>query len=396
MAWQFMSDFWFDVTFVFSGLNSQAREDEGGAKELQCFLVGDFCGWKPDAIRMSRCEEGFSTNLLLGEGFYEYKFLASDGRWFSDERNPHRSQGPYGNSLLFVHMDPGVYGMRPRCPPHREYHRPNSDGAQFQILCPTLPPDIASEGILQRDIFVYLPPSYHTNHSACHRYPVLYAHDGQNLFSTPGHAGGPPMGGWYLDAKLDHWWSEGMLPEFIVVAVPNSDFVCIGNRQREYCPADFLHTHENKFFQYLKLIKASVDERFHTLPDATNTVTLGSSMGGLLAFVLALAQPDTFSCGLCLSPSFWYCDRNNHTAYDLARSLKAEGCTSRVYIDSGCGLGDNKHETQMMKEVLLDNGWVEGKNFGYHLDQSADTDVTHTESVWKERVHIGLKFAFRN
>ena len=211
--------------------------------------------------------------------------------------------------------------------------------------------------------------------------------------------GAPARGGWYLDAKLDHFWSQGELPEFILVAIPNSDFVCIGNRQREYCTAQFLDTSKDPFLCYLvEVVKAEIDEKFRTLRDPKNTISLGASMGGVLSFVLALTRPEVFSCAICMSPSFWYVDKENSSAYTLIKSLSKAGDPPpcKLYIDSGDGSGDNQYETRMMKQTLVDCGWEEGKNFKYHLDECrsrVDMEITHSESVWRERVHLGLQFA---
>ena len=383
--WKFMNEFWFHVTFIYR------RHD---VKE-HAYLAGDFSGWQTDVHEMKKCTEGYSVTLLLAEGFYSYKFYV-DGSWVHDEHNPHRSRD-FDNSVVFVHMDPKVYGIRPQHPPHRDYHRPHGDGSQFQVLCPKPSPEILVYGILERLIFVYLPPSYYLDPNRC--YPVVYAQDGQNIFSTPEHAGGPCRGGWYLDAKLDHFWSQGVLPEFILVSVPNSDFVCIGNRQREYCTTQFKDTAQDPFIQYLtEVVKKEVDDHFRTLPDPQNTVAVGASMGGLFTFVLALTHSHFFATSICMSPSFWYVDQTNSTAYDLVRSLRKEegNPPCRVYIDSGDGLGDNMYETKKMREVLVESGWEEGQDFVYHLDNCeahVDMGVTHSESVWRERVHLGLKFA---
>ena len=458
-SWLFMDEFWFRVKFIY-------RDGSHAAKVVH--LVGDFCGWKQlETLRMTCCEEGYTVTLPLQEGFYQYKFLV-DGEWVQDANNPHRG-GCFDNSLMFVHMDPGVYGLRPQHPPHRDYHRAGSDGSHFQVLSPLLPEELASRGILQRLVFVYLPPSYHS--SSDRRYPVVYAHDGQNLFSTPELCGGPCRGGWYLDAKLDHYWDQQILPEFILVAVPNSDYVCIGNRAREYCTGSLSDAQGDPFVRYLiDVVKTEIDSKYRTLPDSRNTITLGASMGGLLAFTLAFSHPSVFTCSICMSPSFWYVDQNNMTAYDLVTPLesahaktgsKVSGAATisntldsilnvssvstlepaaaisptvsyvestldikntastfnvsdpvhlgggrvsgplvphcRVYIDSGDGEGDNMFETREMQQVLLQNGWAAEKDFLYHLDECrerVDFGITHSESVWRDRVLEAFKFAF--
>lgn len=386
-AWNFKDEFWFNVTFV---CHSHVAH--------HVHLCGDFNGWNRDSHEMLRCAEGFSVTIPLSEGFYEYKFVV-DGLWTRDEHNPHTSH-EHGNSVMFVHMDPKVYGHRPQASPYREYQRPHSDGSQFRVLCPHVSPEVASFGILQRQVYVYLPPSYQSAQSR--RYPVVYAHDGQNLFSTPGDKGGPPAGGWYLDAKLDDWWLRGELPEFILVAIPNSDFVCIGNRYREYCTAEYLDTSRDAFIRYIiNDVKAVVDDQFRTLPEAANTFALGASAGGLLSYVLAMNHSDTFSCSMCMSTSFWYVDRSNRSAFDLAKvhaSKWKKRAHCRLYIDSGDGEGDNMYDVKMMDAVLLESGWRPNEDFVYFLDECrsrVEHQVTHSEHVWRERVKQGLTFALR-
>lgn len=397
--WKFMNEFWFQVTFICRSCDCGENEEKGDekAEEKELYLVGDFNQWDQRRHKMEPCPEGYSTTMLLSEGFYHYKFIV-EGQWVRDSWNPHIG-GEFDNSIMFVHMDPKVYGLREQHPPHRNYHRPHADGGQFCALCPPLRQEISASGILQRLVFVYLPPSY--NSEPNRQYPVVYANDGQNLFSTPEEMGGPFRGGWYLDAKLDHFWSQGLLPEFILVGVPNSDFVCIGNRNREYCTSQFQDTAKDAYKRYLiEVVKKEVDSLYRTLTNSENTVILGASMGGLCAFTLALNHPDIFSACVCMSPSFWYVDCENSSAFDLIQKRTQSSPRPLVYIDSGDGAGDNCYETCLMREALLESGWSEGEEFRYVLDECSGRqevgDVTHSESVWRERVLPALQFALRH
>lgn len=421
-----MDEFWFNVSFVLSAQAASHSREELGSDSTEIYLAGDFNGWSvSQSYKMEPCPQGFSLTLPLSQGFYHYKFVlvavpdnnsekegsgegechsdlfAKKKNWVRDPDNPHVG-GEHGNSIMFVHMDPNVYGIRPQNPPHRDYRRPGFNGSEFHVLCPSLPPDIGSSGVLQRLIFVYLPPSY--NRDEGRRYPVVYANDGQSLFSTPAHLGGPCKGGYYLDKKLDQFWDQKLLPEFILVGVPNSDFVCIGNREREYCTSHFHDTSQDPYKRYLvEVVKKEVDEHFRTISTARATVIMGSSMGGLCAFTLSLNHSDIFSSCVCISSSFWYVDRNNSTAYDLVRSHAAKNTSStttsispRIYIDSGDSSGDNFYETKEMRETLIECGWMEGGEFMYILDKCADKmedGITHLESVWKERILPALQFA---
>ena len=383
-TWQFKDDYWFNVTFIYR------RHD---AKNV--YLTGDFCAWKTDEHAMQPCTEGFSVTLTLCEGFYEYKFYV-DGQWVIDEHNPHRSVN-CDNSVMFVHMDPSVYGLREQHPPHRDFTRAGADGGQFQVHSPQIPSDISTVGVMQRLIFVYLPPSYFT--SPQQKFPVVYCNDGHNIFSTPQERGGPNGGGWYLDAKLDHLWSQGGLPEFILVGVPNSDFVCIGNRSREYCPRSLRDTSHDPYIRYLvEVVKKEIDSNYRTLSDRENTFILGASQGGLQAFVTGINRSDVFSGAVCISPAFWFVDSTNCSTYELVNSLTDDARDSlhacKLYIDAGDCPSDNCHVTKQMHKCLLDNGWEEGKNLKFHLEPTVPNADMHAEWVWKERVEIALKFIF--
>ncbi len=90
-----------------------------------------------------------------------------------------------------------------------------------------------------------------------------------------------------------------------------------------------------------------------------------------------------------MSPSFWHVDRGNHTAYSLIQSRPQP--PSRLYIDSGDGLGDNRYDVKMMSDTLSRCGW----EHKYLLDECASRmphGVTHLETVWGTRVLDGLKY----
>lgn len=387
-TWEEKDEFWYRVRFVY-------RTSRGGDDGPLVYLVGDFNGWcATEEHRMTHCEEGYHVTVLLSEGFYHYKFLVN-GEHISDDWNPHKGAA-YGNSVMFVHMDPAVYCVRPpahQSCPVREYS--SRVGSVMHTLCPLVPAHLSSRGLLQRMVFVYTPPSYSTHLD--HTYPVLYAQDGQNLFSTPEGSGGLVAGGWYLDAKLDQWWAEGLLPEFILVAIPSVELACTGNRQREYSVVEYGSAREEPYIKYVvEVIKTAVDSNFRTKHSPQHCFTLGASLGGLAAFLLATAHPEVFSCAVCMSPAFWFIDRSNKSVYSTIRREALPSC--RLYLDSGDGEGDNMIVTRFMADTLRDSGWECGTDYMYHLDKCrgrVPLGVTHSEYVWRARVLPALQFVFK-
>ena len=388
-VWETKDDFWFNVTFI-------CRYHQLSNRSAVIYLLGDFNEWKKsDEYFMRQCEEGYCVKVLLSEGFYNYKFLV-DNEYVRDECNPHVACS-FENSVMFVHMDPSIYRIRTppmQLHPHRVHH--STCGSYLHTLCPEIPSDIASCGILQRLVFVYTPPSYSSQSGRT--FPVVYAHDGQNLFSTPG-GGELCWGGWFLDAKLDHWWTVEELPEFILVAVPSAELVCGGNRQKEYTVTEYSTAKNEPFVRYItEVVKVEVDAKFRTKPGREHTFTLGASLGGLFAFLLSLSCYDIFSGCISLSPAFWFVDRSNMSVYSLIPTRGEKDVPCRVYIDSGDGEGDNMEVVRYMSEVLKERGWKDGQDFEYQLEYCSHREpngITHSEKVWRERVITGLKYILR-
>ncbi len=149
----------------------------------------------------------------------------------------------------------------------------------------------------QRTVRLYLPPDY-ANSTA--RYPVLYMHDGQNLFDKSTAYAGE----WQVDEILNQLAGEGKL-ELIVVGIDNGG----EHRMTELNPLDHAEYGKSEANAYLALVrdvvKPYIDSHYRTLPDAANTGIMGSSMGGLFSHFAALEAADTFSKIGIFSPSYW-------------------------------------------------------------------------------------------
>ena len=195
MSWEIKDDFWFNVTFICR--HQQLSEDV----IHRVYLVGDFNGWRlSEGYSMRQCEEGYSVQVLLSEGFYHYKYLV-DREYVRDEANPYVS-GAIGNSVMFVHMDrPRSFQLsRPREISYT--HRGYSTVDVVQSCTPSA--------------LKCLRTSVHMASSSdwCSPRPLKLVklttptqwYDGQNLFSTLEGGGGLCWGGWYLDTKLDYYW----------------------------------------------------------------------------------------------------------------------------------------------------------------------------------------------
>jgi predicted alpha/beta superfamily hydrolase len=230
-----------------------------------------------------------------------------------------------------------------------------------------------------RTLLVYLPPSYNEN-SAKH-YPVLYMHDGQNLFNAATSAFGTE---WQVDENINRLVGTGAMDEVIVVGIYNN-----ANRIWEYTPCCDPDDGGGGADTYTKFVidtvKPYVDQHFRTLPGRDTTAVMGSSLGGLLSFQMARNNPTVFSKAGCLSSSFWWDN-------DLLPSEVEQSTTHvpvRFYIDAGTN-NDGLADTQRMDTALVADGYVQGTDLDFVIAQGG----SHNEASWAARVAIPLAWLF--
>jgi predicted alpha/beta superfamily hydrolase len=151
-----------------------------------------------------------------------------------------------------------------------------------------------------RDVWVYTPPSYE---DGTDRFPVLYMHDGQNLFYPELSFAGE----WEIDETLDGLHSLGLHDGLIVVAIANGET----NRAREYVAYDYQGgiSQADEYLSFIvETLKPFIDEQFRTLPDPENTALSGSSFGGHISLYGGIRYPEIFGLILAFSPSLWPAD----------------------------------------------------------------------------------------
>lgn len=228
----------------------------------------------------------------------------------------------------------------------------------------------------ERPIYVWLPDSYAGSDK---RYPVVYMHDGQNLFD----AAISFCGEWGVDETLSALGGGGI--EAIVVGIPN-----VGtDRCNEYSPFTDLRRGGGCGDEYLDFIagtlKPLIDRDFRTLPGRDHTGIAGSSMGGLISLYAAFARPETFGFAGVLSPSLWFADR---AIYGLIQ--RSTGRPERLYLDVGTAEGACMvHDSRRMAALLR------AKGLDDILTYVEDPGAPHTESAWADRLGLALMCLLR-
>jgi predicted alpha/beta superfamily hydrolase len=237
----------------------------------------------------------------------------------------------------------------------------------------------------ERDIHVYLPPSFDENPAAS--YPLIVMHDGQNVFWDHRAAFGAS---WRAADAIDALIARREIPEAVIVAVDNVD------RFHEYTPSHAPSRKEKtgggaRYLEFLiRELMPEVKRHLHgrIQEGRDSTILIGSSLGGLITLLAAELHPDVFGRIGALSPSTWFNDG------EIIRRLRgigsAERGPSRLYVDSGDAgpSRDGMVKTRELAVALNEIGYKPGRGFGYlvkHGDQ-------HNERAWARRLPGALKF----
>lgn len=234
-----------------------------------------------------------------------------------------------------------------------------------------------------RDILVYLPPSYHTGDR---HYPVIYMHDGQNLFDAHTSYAGE----WHVDETMARLSAEGI--EAIVVGIPNAE----AQRVAEYNPYPterFHHAQGNAYVRFImETVKPSIDNAYRSLTDAAHTGIIGSSMGGLISLYAWLAYPHVFGLGGVMSPSIWVAPESvfSHVKH-------ADFNTGRLYLDTGTA--ETTRKLKRYAKAFADNvvalrltlearGYTQPERLKFVYEEGGQ----HNESSWARRLPDALRF----
>ncbi len=226
----------------------------------------------------------------------------------------------------------------------------------------------------ERDVIVWFPPSYFHSHK---NFPVLYMHDGQNLFNPHTSFIGYD---WKMDETSTILMEDKIIEEFIIVAIYNTK-----DRLEEY--NYFTRKGRNYAFFIIRELKRYIDENFRTLTDAKNTALMGSSMGGLISFQMYWNFPEVFGKAACLSNSFWVDDG---AVFDMVKENPEANKNGKLYIDCGSEEKELVGDFKKMCALLKEYGYEENKNLKCEIIEGAK----HSEVDWAARAHLPLEFLF--
>jgi predicted alpha/beta superfamily hydrolase len=235
----------------------------------------------------------------------------------------------------------------------------------------------------QRDFIVYLPPRYHEQPERL--FPVLYMHDGQNLFD--GATSFVPGMDWHVGHTADDFILTGAVRPLIIVGIYNVGKV----RIQEYTPTKAPRLGGGRADRYAKFLIQEVmpfiQREYRALPDPRVTGMGGSSLGGLLSLYLGLRHPHIFGRLAALSPSVWW---NQRVILRFVATAPVEP-RPRIWLDIGTKEGPRiVPEVEQFRDILLQKGWQPGRDLHYERIEGAE----HNEAAWAQRVGPFLQFLY--
>lgn len=253
-----------------------------------------------------------------------------------------------------------------------------------------------SAQVAGRNVDVWLPPGYEKD--VAQRYPVIYMHDGQNLFDPATSYGGVD---WAVDEVMTQLIADGKARPAIIVGIWNTP-----QRLEEYMPRRPLDQKgvklnvpgvpdvkaenilSDRYLAFLvEELKPFIDANYRTLPGRADTSVMGSSMGGLISQYALSKYPDVFGGAGCVS-THW--PAGDGIALEDFGAHLPDPASHKYWFDFGTKTLDSSYEPyqQRANAMLRKAGYVEGQNWITRKFEGAE----HSEKAWRVRVNQPLEF----
>lgn len=355
------------VTFIIKSLPKSTPPDAA------IYIAGDFNDWYPDSeqFRLKKhFNNMYSISFTSKRRAFEYKFTR--GSWETAECGKYRHKR-FPNRMFIYDRDNIIYV--------------DIVNWEDKLHTATNQVKLLSENFYmpqlkrKRRIWIYLPPDYDTTTK---RYPIIYMHDGQNLFDDFYAFNGE----WGIDKTLNYLHDMEQQTA-IVVGIENGGEL----RATEYLP----RTRHPKYKggeapQYaefiVKTLKPFVDKNYRTLPDRENTATIGSSFGGIISFYAGMKYQSVFSKLGVFSPSFPIVQ----SLYDWVQNTGKQH-PMRIYFLLGLregGISRMMQNLDRMNTVLSILGFTEEE-----LKTKISPDGEHKEWFWRREFSLAFNWLFQ-
>lgn len=230
----------------------------------------------------------------------------------------------------------------------------------------------------ERTVRLYLPPGYERSRE---HYPVLYMHDGQNLFDEATAYAGKE---WGVDEALNRLAREQNL-RVIVVGIDNGGADRIHELNAWDNPAYGKGEGARYMAFIVEVLKPWVDAHYRTLPDRRHTAIMGSSMGGLISSYAVSHYARVFASAGIFSPAYWMAPQ---VFSDTEKHPPPRG--ERIYFYAGGS--ENELMVPDMKRMVtvLRSTGLPASNLEVHVDPVG----RHNEDAWRAEFPRAVRWLF--
>jgi predicted alpha/beta superfamily hydrolase len=351
------------VTFHIGELPSYTGNDS-------IFIAGAFNNWQPATTAFSRDANGARTlTLALPEGPAEFKLTR--GSWGRVEAAP--GGGDRANRSLVVKSDTTVLLQVSDWKDHfgAVIKKSTASSRVHIVRTDFYMPQLDRS----RRVWVCLPAGYEKGNA---HYPVLYMHDGQNLFEDTTAFSGE----WGIDEAMDTL--QAKTGGVIIVGIDHGG----PKRINEYSPYDMARFGKGEGAAYtdflVKTLKPWVDSAYRTRKGPADTYIAGSSMGGLISMYAILRYPGVFGGAGVFSPAFW-------VAPDLKRDVLrwGNGLRGRVFFYAG------EQESKEMVPDMLRIFQLLRQLSKAPMQTVIRAEGKHTESAWRKEFPLFIEWIMK-
>lgn len=235
-----------------------------------------------------------------------------------------------------------------------------------------------------RKIRIWTPAGYEDN--LAHNYPVIYMHNGQNLFDAYTSFSGE----WQVDETINQMINENFAGA-IVVGINNGG----DKRLDELSPTWPLSSSVSqynikpegeKYASFIvETLKPYIDQNFRTLSDRENTLIGGSSMGGVMSLYMTFAYSSTFGKSLIFSPSMWVYQNNSIETFIQTSNVSQLTNRPKVYVYAGGGELTIAPFVPVIYDTLIENGYDDTL-----VKTHIQSGQGHNEAAWALHLPLAL------
>lgn len=338
-------------------------------------IAGDFQSWDPGSsahiLSYDQAEDYYHISIPSGIGTIAFKFTRGDWTKVESDANgdfiADRTSGTTAGDTLWLQIE--------------GWEDLNGGGGGQSTAANNV--SMLSEDFYMtaldrtRKVWIYLPPDYA---SSTEDYPVLYLHDGQNVFDAFTSFAGE----WEVDETLNDLHAQGD-PGIIAVAIANGEALRID----EYCPWVNPQYGGGEGADYIDFIvndlKPHIDANYRTKSGREHTGLMGSSLGGLISTYGGLEHPDVFSKIGAFSPAYWI----NPEMTGYATSIGRQDAM-RIYQ-----LGGSLEGGTLIADMWAMDATLAAEGFGSEeLLTVEKADGEHSEWFWAREFEAAYVWLF--